>query len=99
LYRINDTNNQYPYIGMFETMSDVDTGTGGVGDYLAKSQYNTGDARAWALYADGAAAYWFVRPDASVPTAVFACGFFGDVVPYLEPDSYHSALSTLAKIT
>lgn len=88
--RVDDTPTQYPKLKMYETMSDVDTGTGASTVlYFAKSDTSDGNARAWALYADDRLFY------------LFACAYegtwgptmaFGDIDSYRSGDAYHCVL-------
>ena len=88
--RVDDTPTQYPTLTMYETMSDVDTGTGAsTVRYMAKSSAASGTARAWTLVADGRLFYLFADADGSTWPAAMV---FGDIVPYRSGDAYHALL-------
>lgn len=95
--RVDDSPAQYPTLIMYETMSDVDTGTGPAPTsssyYFAKSSAASATARAWRLFADDQAFYLFANADGSTwPSAMF----FGDVVNYRSGDAYHALLQAHA---
>lgn len=92
--RVDDaTNAQWGYLRGYETMSDVDTGTGlfpSSGEYYAsKSSAASSTARDWTLYGDSKAFWLFIKYDGTNwPGAVF----FGDLISYKPGDAYHCAL-------
>ena len=90
MLRVDDSPTQYPTLIMYETMSDVDTGTGAsTTRYFAKSSAASATARAWRLYADDCAFYLFANADGSTwPSAIF----FGDIKPYRSGDAFHCLL-------
>lgn len=88
--RVDDSATAYARIRGYETMSDVDTGTGlfptdaqiSGGLYTAKPNAT----RAWALYSDGRLIYIFNEYNG---TNYWDGGFvFGDFGSYLSPDAY-----------
>jgi len=88
--RVDDTQTQYPTLTMYETMSDVDTGTGAsTVRYFAKSDTSNGTARAWTLSADDRLFYLFAcaYEDTWGPTMAF-----GDIDSYRSGDAYHCVL-------
>lgn len=92
--RVDDTQTRFPVLGMYETMSDVDTGTGvspAVGTlYTAKSAIADASSRPWQVIADPRAVYVLI--DAALIQR-YSCGlFFGDVVSLLGADAYGCAL-------
>lgn len=91
--RVDDSPAQYPILIMYESMSDVDTGSGPAPTsssyYTAKSSAASSTARAWRLFADSRAFYLFINADGSLWPTVF---FFGDIVPYKTSDAYHCHL-------
>lgn len=88
--RIDDSPAQYPTLIMYESMSNVDTGTGAsTTRYFAKSSASSGTARAWRLFSDTRAFYLFANADGSTwPSAMF----FGDIKHYRSGDAYHCLL-------
>ena len=92
--RVDDTSAQYPTLIAYETMSDVDTGTGAsVGNqWFGKS--NTADSTAcpWRLIADGAAFYLLTNNAVGNTALCYGAMFWGDIVPILSTDAYHSVL-------
>lgn len=91
--RVDDSPAQYPTLIMYESMSDVDTGSGPAPTsssyYTAKSSAASSTARAWRLFADSRAFYLFINADGSLWPTVF---FFGDIIPYKTSDAYHCLL-------
>lgn len=88
--RVDDSPAQYPTLKMYETMSDVDTGTGAsTVRYFAKSSAASATARAWTLVADGRLAYLFAQADGASWLSALV---FGDIVPYRSGDAYHALL-------
>lgn len=93
--RIDDTGTTNARIRGYETMSDVDTGTGlfptdaqiSGGGYLYKA---TSTNRPWKLMSDGRLIYFFCDP---VNTNAWEGGFvFGDIDSYASPDAYSNLL-------
>lgn len=78
---------------MYESMSDVDTGTGPAptAAQLSGGQFwnkgpNTATAKVWALIGDGRFFYFFTANSNASTTFVTHC--FGDIVSYRAADSY-----------
>ena len=95
--RVDDSIGANARLRGFETMSDVDTGTGPFptdaqlsgGAYLHKSSAATN--RAWFLISDGLMVYFIC--DASGVWGSGTGGFiFGDPIPYKTPDPYATCL-------
>lgn len=88
--RVDDSPAQYPTLIMYETMSDVDTGTGAsTTRYFAKSSAANSTARAWRLFADARMMYLFADADGSTWPSAMA---FGDIVNYRSGDAFHALL-------
>ena len=93
--RIDDTGTTSARIRGYETMSDVDTGTGlfpteaqlSGGGYVYKS--NGATARDWMLISDGRMVYFLCNPAGSGWVGGFV---FGDVVSYAGVDAFHALL-------
>lgn len=92
--RVDDaTDAQWGYLRGYESMSDVDTGTGlfpSSGEvYAYKSSVASATARAWTLIGDSQSFYLFEQSDGTNwPSSVF----FGDLVNYKSGDAYHCGL-------
>jgi len=93
--RIDDASTNYPRIRGYESMTDVDTGTGlfptdaqiSGGAYVYKA---TGTNRPWKLMSDGRLIYCFLN---SQNDTNWMGGFvFGDIVSYASPDAYGCVL-------
>lgn len=94
LLRVDDSPAQYPTLIMYETMSDVDTGTGPAPTsgsyYTAKSNAASTATRPWRLYADDKALYIYIDTGAN---GNYNSGFyFGDINSFKSNDTYHCAL-------
>ena len=97
LLRIDDSPAQYPTLIMYETMSNVDTGTGpgptSGSYYTAKSNAANTTTRPWRLYADAKTVYVYLD---SVNIGNYVSGFaFGDIISYKAADVYHCMLIAL----
>lgn len=91
LLRVDDTPTRYPAVRMYETMSDVDTGTGAsTTQYTGKSSAASSTARDWALFGDDFLFYLVIKADGS---KWYSGLCFGDIVPYLSTDAYHCQLT------
>lgn len=92
--RIDDSPAQYPTLIVYETMSDVDTGTGpSTGSHwFCKSSQADATACPWVLFADDRAFYLFVANYVGGGALHYGAMFFGDIVPVLSTDAYHSLL-------
>jgi len=93
LLRVNDAPEQHSQLVMYESMSDVDTGTGPTPttSYYScgKSSSANSTARAWRLFADSRMLYLFVNNGSST----YGTGLvFGDIVPYRSGDAYGCVL-------
>lgn len=91
---------RYAYLRGFETMSDVDTGTGPFptvaqqtnGMLLGKSDTADTVARSWSIAADHATFFTFVNTN-NLASGYHVPGFFGDVAQPQKPgDAYHCYL-------
>ncbi len=89
--RADDTNAQYLTVTMYETMSDIDTGTGGTTLYWKKSSTSDTTARPWQLIGNGSVFYWFSDWNASYPLK--PNGYvFGDFPSVKAGDAYRCLL-------
>jgi hypothetical protein len=104
LLRVDDTNAQYARCIGYETMSDVNTGTGlfpttaqlSGGVYWPKSQASDSTSRPWILVADSRIVYLMVG---YTSTSSVAFGFnhvFGDINSVKSPDVYATVLNGFA---
>lgn len=93
LLRVDDTGTTSASLIMYETMSDVDTGTGPApttGNYVFfKSSAASGTGRPWSFYGDPLIFFGFVANDG---TNWFSDMTFGDIVGYKTPDPYRGIL-------
>jgi hypothetical protein len=99
--RVNDTALNDARVVGYETMSDVNTGTGPFptgtqlsgGLYIRKSPQTTYDPRTWALYCDSRAFYFVCRPADPLYNYGWSSGlYFGDIVSYKSDDAFHCAI-------
>ena len=97
LCRIDDTNGGNARLRGFETMSDIDTGTGlfpldtqyNGGFYIYKS--NSASIRPWRFYSNGKIIYFFID---STGAATWPGGFiFGDINSFTANDAYGTLIS------
>lgn len=96
--RVDDTNAKYANVAGYETMTDVDTGSGQFADTVSVwNKSNTADAvtRPWYIIGDGLAFYLMTAWWANSQTK-FEGGFFGDIITYKSGDAYHCALIATA---
>lgn len=87
-------------VQMYESMSNVDTGTAATPGSLANSLWWKSDAastatRQWALFADSLCMYLFLCP--SNNTDRFILFLFGDLIPTHSVDSYHCVFSSMSQ--
>lgn len=90
--RVDDSNAKYAIAEGYETMTDVDTGTGKFADSTSLwHKSNTADAalKSWTLHGDAAAFYLFT---AWGTNSQYEGYFFGDLVSFKSVDAYHCAL-------
>jgi len=85
--RVDDTVGVYADVSGYETMSDIDTGTGpfnggGSGRWYKSETANT-TAREWRVYADSRCFYFYADKEG----AETAAAWFGDIVSNI-PDAY-----------
>lgn len=100
--RVDDSGGQWARVRGYETMSDVDTGTGLMpteaqisgGGYLNKGTNNS-TVRGWILVADEKR-FWLVMAVANTTiadsTGAGYVMFFGDLVPFKSGDAHHTML-------
>lgn len=96
--RVDDTGTTNARIRGYETMSDVDTGTGlfptdaqlSGGSYVYKSGAASSAVRNWMLYSDGRIVYFF--GDASANAQYIGGVVFGDIDSYASGDAYSCVL-------
>lgn len=92
--RVDDTTTTHATIKAYETMSDVNTGTGpypGTLHYWVKSINADTASRLWALVSDGFIFYLFVAHN-SVNNLGYSLYAFGDVLSLRQGDAYHCIL-------
>lgn len=92
--RVDDSNATYATLIMYETMSDVDTGTGASTTfYYYKSSTSNSTARPWVLFADDKAFYFMSDySSTSSPTNALSGCFFGDAISFKADDAYCTAI-------
>lgn len=91
--RVYDAATTYATVRGYETMADVDTGTGGwprTSRYCLKSLTANSTARDWRLFADSCAFYLLVRTASDAYWDGYA---WGDLVSFVPGDAYHVWLS------
>lgn len=101
----NSTSNTYPRWRGYETMSDVDTGTGPFptdaqvsgGLYGVTSSTNDGTARPWVLIADAKRFYLYAGYNDSTGTGLGSTAykplfFFGNILTLRPADAYHTLI-------
>ena len=89
--RADDANAQYLTVTMYETMSGIDTGTGGTTLYWKKSSTSDTTARPWQLVGNSTAFYWFSDWHASYPLKPNGY-LFGDFPSIKAGDAYRCML-------
>lgn len=98
---VDDTTTTYASIVSYETMSDIDTGTGqmpssGVSKWF-KSNAASSAVQNWAAYGDSAILYFLVRWSTSGSySSQHEVYCFGDLVPFLSTDAYATVLQSNA---
>ena len=100
--QVKDTGTTSANVRMYQTMVDVDTGTGAApgvaesasGGFWAKSNTGSATANRWDLFADSRAFYFCPVPSSGVnPEYIGQCSyFFGDVVAYKSGDVFATAI-------
>ncbi len=90
--RVDDTVGMYANVSGYETMSDIDTGTGafnggGTGRWSKSTDADT-NARAWRVFADSRCVYLFVNKGYNQGYYKVASGWFGDIISNLSADAY-----------
>ena len=98
--RVDDTGAADARVVMYESMTDIDTGTNPAptaaqqsgGFYFGKGTNNT-NAKSWLVCGDGRAFYYFAQWGSS--TVSHYAHFFGDIVSYRASDVYGCLLSAL----
>lgn len=89
--RVEDSSTTYATWNGYESMSDVDTGSGlFAGVYARKSDSANGGARSWTMVADARAFYLATRWKSS--SSMYGTFAFGDIVSYKPGDAYHCAM-------
>ncbi len=100
LLRVDDTFAKYCRVIGYETMSDIDTGTGlfpstaqrSGGSYWSKSDAATSSTRNWMIVADGKM-FYFAREFVSGSTNAHELHAFGDVIASKSGDAFSCILS------
>lgn len=101
--RVDDTATTFARVIGYETMSDINTGTGlfptaalrSGGSYWSKSQLADASRREWILIADDRMIY-FGRAYYSLYPAGYQIGAFGDFLPTRSGDAYACVLNGLS---
>lgn len=89
--RVNDTTTTYATVAMYETMTDINTGTGKSADlYWAKSDAANSTTRPWYLIGDSKRFYFLPAYFLNNPAAL-GCAF-GDCNSYKAGDAFHTLL-------
>lgn len=100
MLRVDDTPPQYSTIIMYETMSDVDTGTGPAPTsgsyYFCKSNAANTTARQWRLFADGRGLYLFCKNNGS---GWYSALEFNDSESYKNGDGFGTVLHAVESAT
>lgn len=97
--RVDDTGTQTSRVVGYETMSDVDTGTGPFptalqqsgGAYILKSNSGSSAARFWTVFVDAQACYIVTNTNFNDITQMTLYGticFFGDILSWASGDAY-----------
>lgn len=93
--RVDDTTTKSAGVKGYETMSDVDTGTGlfqtQTGGLWSKSATTDSTARPWAIIGDSRAFYFWCEPNVTTGGGVTSQGqlwFSGDIIPRRSSDAY-----------
>lgn len=99
LLRVDDSGTTHARLVGYESMSDIDTGTGPFpttaqvsgGLYLIKSTNSGSTARPWFLIADGKTLYFYVAPTSEA----YAAGtIFGDILSWAGVDGYNCMIQS-----
>ncbi len=109
LLRVDDTVGMYAKVRGYETMTDIDTGTGmfpttaqRAESNWGKSKDTTATARRWTLIGDDRFFYLIVHSEydslASYPNNRIGVAF-GDIVSFKEGDAFHAALFSASSAT
>jgi hypothetical protein len=101
--RVDDSATTSSRVVGYETMSDIDTGTGPFptatqssgGGYWPKSSTADATARPWTLIGDSRGFYLYLSPNASFSSQGVVYGF-GDFTPYKSGDAYACFLACSA---
>lgn len=104
LLRVDDTGTTNARVVGYETMSDVDTGTGPFptsvqqsgGGYWPKSQTANSTARNWILVSDSKMFYFASEHYVSSGSGAYDITVFGDVIPTKSGDAYACVLSLIS---
>jgi len=98
---VNDTTTSTAVVAGYETMSDINTGTGkfpaAVTLYFMKSSTTDSTARPWLIAADNKRFYMYVGHNDTTATGLASSAYkpgywFGDFKSYLPNDAYNCAL-------
>lgn len=92
--RADSTAENITTVRMYETMSDINTGTA-VSPASGSYDFNTcgsGSDRPWYLFADDRCFYGFIEYNAGQPGSLSGQLFFGDINSFLSTDAYHCGL-------
>ncbi len=105
--RVDDTGTKLAIVKGYETMTDVDTGSGlfmaGTGGNWPKSNTTDSTARPWFIIGDTRSFYFWSEPNTGVSSGVTSQGiivFDGDIIPRRSSDAYaHTLISNTADWT
>lgn len=89
--RVDDSTTTYASVSGYETMSDVDTGSGtfnggGTGRFYKSDTANT-SARGWRIFADSRCVYLYFNKGSVQSYYYIASHWFGDIIPNI-PDAF-----------
>lgn len=91
-FKVDDTAlSKFAYVQMFETMTDIDTGTNWTAGYIYKSYYANTTGRWCQLYGDDRTFYLCVTPG-DEQGFYYHIAYFGDFLSYKSGDAFASGL-------
>jgi len=91
--RVDDSNDQYALINVYESMSDVDTGTNGTSDvYWKKSDITSTDTREWYLFGNKKTFYLFCAWASSIYLTYHIGYAFGEMKSLKAGDTWNTIL-------
>ncbi len=96
LLRIDGTTANLAVVSMYQSMTDINTGTNASSSLGVFVSTDTSSVRKWRIYADSYAFYLFIQPNG---TNWYNSTFFGDLVSNVINDSYHCALISKSAVS